>query len=324
MGVGVEPQNVFVLEQIVEREGKRNAVVLFDTNVYDLSLLENTYELRSYRQLDPNRLRHAVDAQQRLLQWIAEPNLHTVEGVHAECQQQQVLFTEKTRYWNAREKARRAHHKGGGKDRQEEQEQLVGQLNADGLRLIKALRHAILRPVYPELYRHVVDAVIGMEDQLHLKQKGGKIDYQQRRWRREYADRRTDEQLVAMGLYLSLVEGKPSAIVSRDGDIEKLLVMKYDLLSATNYLPFSSVMRGRFKAYPCRLYSPTVGFDEPYLQYFDTERIPKRLPGNAAIPFSRLQDNIYALLLQNFKPVVNHQQPRLQRETAAEPILVSA
>lgn len=265
----------FTLEEIAAQEG----FLLFDGCVkHDFEFLTLTYNTRSYKQLDIALLGRLLHADREMLQFLWLECVHTIPEVVEEWRQWLQILGEKTRNYNQREQFYIVDHP-EKQGRGTEQKRLMAELNEQALQMVKLARKSVYTPTMPKAYEAMQRAIETMEDWLHLKTKISPYpkEREPRMWRREWPEHHADERLVAMALYLSLVENRSVALVTGDWDIVKLMRTAHCLLATRDSLPFSSEVMQTLDAHPVRLYfaDPRVAEDRSrYTVPFDARERP--------------------------------------------------
>jgi len=302
------------LEGLAQQVSGLPHILLVDTSILGTSYLRVVYNRHRYRNVDIGELRKEQERAATLESMFRRPNVYTVRGVVEELQQESELWRERLRFFNSWERDKKHAPIEYPIEKKFAEELAFLQLNAT-----RAARHAIYNPKETELYARIYGAVQELSQRLRLKER--KQTFQTNIVEREKrsVDHGTDEALIALGLYLSLAEELPSSIVSEDHDLVWLLATCVDVLTATQYLPFSPVMRARLHRFPCQLYLGNHQRGRFDLAFDTDKKAPHRLPGNWQIPFGELQGEIYCLLRHAFKPVADF---RPSERTVATPLAV--
>lgn len=216
---------ILSFEEILEKE----KYILFDTSSQEGSdwYARHVFNARSFSGINVDVLRQAEGRLERSLSFLSNPNVYTVPGVIPEYEKARAIVQESLTFLGVRyehnkrgHKHRRVSHPTGGAQRD-----LLRNTHELFHNLFLQSKKSLLKPEDKNLYQILERVVIEVAEKTHSKIDfgpcyGNFLDTK---------DFNTDEQLVAMSLYLSL-KGNESCIITSDSDIRRILVSSLQYL----------------------------------------------------------------------------------------------
>lgn len=196
-------------------------IVLFDTSVNHSDMPKGIYDFKRYHKIPAEYLETAERSMEQTIAFVQNPKCFTVPEVIEEWKVFLEKISEKLEYHN--EKLRfdiKRHIKESTLEKSQQTRDQFERISLKLFHLINIAKKSFYKPANREAYEGVFTSTVAISKAFNLKSPKPN----------EYIDSRADESLVALGLYLSLFENKPSIIVTNDGDFGRILLKMAELI----------------------------------------------------------------------------------------------
>lgn len=216
------------LEAVLERE----KVILVDNCLVVNSFLDDSFDWKTYLDVDLGLVEEAEKEFQIKKDFLAEPKVFTTEEVYQEFSVFQKKYSNKQRYLNQGNNVLRKSLRQEYKTKITRAEEAMERLGSLVQETKQNLKGSIC-PIKERLtYQNLREIIIefNYRGDLKKKQEEGK------------EDSLADESLVALGLYLSLGEKTSSMILTRDEDIYYLLKVPSQAMLENFYRPYNYIL----------------------------------------------------------------------------------
>ena len=204
----------------------REKYILFDASITSYGdsdwYARHVYDVRSFSGIDADVLRREIGFLEETVSFLSNPNVYTVPGTISKFEKARNIVQVTRDFLNLRNEYNRKSHRHHSREAHPR-----GEIQKDLLKDIHDLFHdlsvqskkSLLEPKKKDLYDILEKAVLTVTEETDSKIEFGPSygDFS------ESKDFHTDEQLVAMALYLSLT-GKENSIITRDSDIRRIFV----------------------------------------------------------------------------------------------------
>lgn len=176
------------------------------------------FNAKSFSGLDALALEYERRSLQSFLSLLGRENVLTVRGVSLEIERTRNMISDKIRYLKKRDVGRQK-FRGNGHTKKD----LLEEIRDLYHELFVASRRSQLNPQERGKYGFLKTTVIDVTEKTSAKIDTSKIYRKKRVKPKTLEDLHTDEELVASALYLATVEERKGAILTRDGDIWRVL-----------------------------------------------------------------------------------------------------
>lgn len=214
-----------------EIDKRPDVYLLMDTNVAtDSDFLDGTYHAKDYSGLDTEELEDTIKAVEFGSELLNNPILNNpiifiVDGVSKELVQFCKIVSERIKFYNnspiegnLKRKKEKFHS-----NHLENNKILYQQLND----ICFHLSHQLDKAIYPiedtMFYHQILGEILKISREENLKREVIVGENIPRPFRREHDIFNTDEELVALAIYLNSIKTKPVSILSNDSDIPRIL-----------------------------------------------------------------------------------------------------
>lgn len=195
---------------------EEDAFILADTGVFTDFSAEELYDMEGYHNMNNEKIRNAVIHQANAFGFVTKSNTFIIPEVIEELKKYKAILRESQRYFNRNEMD---YIKSGKKSqRRRENMELFGEYCMLHNLILRKLRHKIYKP--SGQYNMLLRFICSLEDDLGLKPPKR---LKPNRPEDGQCHSKTDEKLVAAVLDYSISRRLPSAIISCDCDILRLL-----------------------------------------------------------------------------------------------------
>ena len=233
----------FSFQEILDAED----YVICDSSIRN-ALIKEIYPVKTFSNLDVDILHKSIESSSIFLSLLEDPNSLTTRGVIEEIETARDIIANQLRYLvqnssNGKKKyGERDKHKSG----------MLRQVQELHHQSYKVAKKSLFIPGNRQIYGFLERVVIAVAEMTEAK-----IDYSYLYGEQKAPkkDNHTDEQLVSAALYLSAVDRKSGAILTKDSDIKRIVrhTLHYLYNSANNgYREIARLV----KDHPVKVYQP--------------------------------------------------------------------
>lgn len=223
----------------------KESIILIDTSIRSGSIDErgvgwDIYDAQTYVELNHGDLIRGGENIRFLTLILEHPNTATIPKITQEIKNLEQVLSNKIKFLNENHRNRQGYHANKGrrfrkqKERSASSESLLKELQQRTYCLYRLSERKELtfeESTYQPLLEMIklIDEAIGLKQDTHLL-------YHERD-KPEIHDSDTDEKLTAALFYLSMFSDKPPILLTRDGDMVRLVGVIPRLIGADNFLP---------------------------------------------------------------------------------------
>lgn len=225
-----EKTEILTFEDVLSRE----SYVICDSALTSVVNLEwywdGVYRARNFAGINSEYVKKEREYLESFLDLLTNPKVLVSEGVSLELQRARNMIGDKIKYLREMgklEKKKRKYHRG------ETQTELLSEVHALFHESFKEARRTSFSPGQKSEYGVLEKIVLSV-----TKHTNAKIDldefYEHRAKPKNTEDFHTDEQIVAVALYLSVIENGEGCILTKDSDIKRILKNTLSYLALSN------------------------------------------------------------------------------------------